>query len=95
MLIPVHWLAQVTFFDVYAHILCSGRAENAVPQYFGRCQIDGMSSDVAWVLDEVSTSGDADPVWFLLLWELIDYQSPICDDSISRDFSYSFMGEYK
>ena len=95
ILIPVHWREKVKVFDVYEHILCSGHAENTVPQDFGRRQIGGTSSDITWVRDEVSTSGEADTVWVLLFWAVIDYQYSICDDSIGWDFSYFLMGEYE
>ena len=66
MPLPVHWRAQVKVFYAYAHIIRSGCAEYAVPQDFGRPQIGGMSSDVACILDEVSTSSEANSVWVLL-----------------------------
>ena len=95
ILIPIHWRAKVTKYDVYAHILRLGCSKNAIPQDFGRRKIGGRCSDFAWVCDEVSTRGEAEPVWVLLLWVIINYQSSICDKSIGRDFSYFLMGEYE
>ncbi len=80
-----HGCAAVEVFNVEAHVSGVLRADDAVPQQFGACEVSSANSELAWIVDEVATCGQSDSVGIRFLWAVVDNNSCVRDASVAWD----------
>lgn len=77
--------SEVEIFDIDAHILGFGCAENTIPKDLGRGQIGGACCELPWVCNKVASYGDAGTVGIRFLGTMIHNYVCVDDGPVFRD----------
>jgi hypothetical protein len=74
----------MNFFDIQAHVFCIRRANHAV--LVDLCSIDVRRPDrgIALVIDQNTTHCNADPMWIVFLWAIVNDRICIGENFLGR-----------
>ena len=95
VLVSIKGGSQVEILDVEAHVLRAFGAEDTVPHQFRCGEVSCSRRELARVVDEVSSGGDANAMWISLLRTKIDDDPRVHDCAICGDEEDFFVSHHK
>ena len=84
---------EVETLDVGAHVAGAFGGYDTVPHQLGGGEVGGACREFTWVVDEVSSDGDAHSIGIIFLFSKIDDDSGVGDLAVLGDGLDFFVGK--